>query len=201
VINQIAASAGYCAANGGPGNPVKISQVMAPKILPTASYSWIAYLGPSLAHELFHACNVYHHGRVADQTLNLQRLATDLVLVNGVPSNVILENGSPAAPLLPVDTLLPIVYGVPDDYHTGNDDCVMRYDDASAHYKTGDPGTLYYTPREDSGSSLCTSADGTGINGSDWSPQPRYGNASFGLGNCTGQILVNDKVAAPRRAQ
>ena len=54
-----------------------------------------------------------------------------------------------------------------------------------------------YTPGEPAGMSLCTSGAGTGINDSERTPQSRYGDAS--RGNCLRQILVNDKIPAPRR--
>ena len=200
VITAIAANAGYAEAFGGPGTPGMISQIVAPRILPGSSYNLIDYLGSSLAHELFHACNVYHHGKGSSLIAVLQRLPTDVVLVDGVPRSVITEpDGASAAPLLPVNQPVSVILGRADDVHTGNDDCVMRYDDASGYIPNADPTSVCYTPGETAGTSLCTSRTGTGINDSGRSPQARYGDASFGLGNCVGQILVNDKITAPRR--
>ena len=114
---------------------------------------------------------------------------------------MITEDGASAAPLLPVGRPLHVILGRPGDPHTGNDDCVMRYDDSSGYFSSSDGNTIYYTPDEPAGLSLCQSGAGTGINDSGRTPQARYGDASSGLGNCTGQILVNDKVPAPRRGQ
>ncbi len=92
-----------------------------------------------------------------------------------------------------------ITIGVANDAHTGDDNCVMRYDDANAHFSKANPNAVYYTPPEGAGFGLCASGAGTGINGADWQPQPRYGDAASGRGNCAGQVLVNDAVPAPRR--
>ena len=196
VINAIAANANYAEAIGGPGNPVMISQVVTPKILPSTPQT-VDYLGSTLAHELLHACNVFHHGDGPSWKADLLRLPTDVVLVGGAPANVITEDGASAAPLLPVNRTMHVILGRAGDTHTGNDDCVMRYDDSSGYFSSSDGSTVYYTPGEPAGASLCTSAAGTGINDSERTPQARYGDAS--RGNCLRQILVNDKIPAPRR--
>ena len=40
---------------------------------------------------------------------------------------------------------------------------------------------------------LCTSGAGTGVNDASHKPQPRYGDAAAGRGNCRDQIRVSDK--------
>jgi hypothetical protein len=197
VISTIAANAGYCEATGGPGPPRMISQVVAPKIMPNTSYGYIAYLNPSLTHELFHACNVYHHGE-GRHSLTLQRLPDDTVLAGGAPANVITEEGVSAAPLLPVNVPFQITIGIDGDTHSGDDNCVMRYDDSSGYFSATDARTVYFVGREDSGDGICAARAGTGINGPR-TPQPRYGDGAPGRGNCQGQIMVNDTVAAPAR--
>jgi hypothetical protein len=75
----------------------------------------------------------------------------------------------------------------------------MRYDDATGHLASWNKGVLYYTPGEYAGFSVCSSRAGTGINGPDWQPEPRYGDGAPGRGNCPAQILVNDRISPPSR--
>jgi hypothetical protein len=204
VVKAIAANSAYAEAIGGPGTPGMITMIVAPKILPGVNDD-IRYNESTLAHELLHACNVYHHGDVGSPFTFITRQADGRLLSSatnnggGGSITVLTEQNTSAAPLFPVGKPVRVIVGVANDTHSGDDNCVMRYDDASGHLKKGDPSTLYYTPGESAGFSICTSGAGTGINGSDWMPQPRYGDAASGRGNCTGQILVNDAVAAPRR--
>jgi hypothetical protein len=182
-----------------------ISQIVAPVILPGTPDQRRDYLAFSLTHELFHACNVFHHGDQPSLITYLTRLANDDVYASPRPGQqgaltpVLTEAGASAAPLLPVNTQVKAVLGAADDTHTGNDNCVMRYDDSSGYFSKAAPGTIYYTPGEAEGISICTSAAGTGINDAGRSPQPRYGDAAPGRGNCIKQVLVNDAVPAPRR--
>ncbi|MGC9973216.1 MAG: hypothetical protein ABSE56_21785 [Bryobacteraceae bacterium] len=202
VISAIAADAGYAKAVGGPGTPKSISQVITPKILPGAAGDWIDYLASGLAHELFHACNVYHHGDAGYPSVEWE-LSSSTKTVIEVPSDIAVtvldESGAPYP--LPADTVAHVSLGVADDPHTGDDNCVMRYDDARGYYSQANPATVRYCfkPKEPAGTSLCTSTVGTGVNAPGRTPQPRYGNAAAGRGNCRGQILVNDNVPAPRR--
>ncbi len=198
IVVPIAANAGYAEAQGGPGPPKKITQVVAPKILPDATLNWITYLSASMAHELFHASNVWHHGE-GDGTYGPFRFdsATNTSLYKGTPINALTESGSTYP--LPVDTDSYFVLGVPGDTHSGDDSCVMRYDDARAYQSTADSHTIYFVDAEPAGFALCTQALGTGINDAGRSPQSRYGDSVQGRGNCRGQILVNDAVAAPTR--
>jgi hypothetical protein len=204
IVTPFAANAGYFDTVGGPGNPVMISQILAPKILPGLNPD-ISYNQSSLAHELFHACNVYHHGDAAYLHGYLTRTPADQMLFSGTNDGgggtvtVLTEQQTPANFMFSVGKPTYITIGVANDPHTGDDNCVMRYDDANAHRAKGIPNTVYYTPGEHAGFGLCTSGAGTGINGPDWDPQPRYGDAASGRGNCRSQILVNDGVAAPRR--
>jgi hypothetical protein len=181
-----------------------VSQILAPRILPGVNGD-ITYNQSSLAHELFHACNVFHHGDAPYFTAWLTRTLTDQMLFSatnnggGISATVLTEQNASAASMFSVGTPTKITIGVSNDPHTGDDNCVMRYDDANAHYVKGNPNGVYYTPGEHAGFGICTSGAGTGINGSGWQPQPRYGDAASGRGNCMGQILVNDAVPPPRR--
>ena len=204
IVNPFAANAGFFDTVGGPGTPAMITQIRAPRILPGINGD-ITYNQSSLAHELFHACNVFHHGDASYQYAWLTRTPADQMLFGstdnggGITATVLTEQQTPANFMFSVGKPTKITIGVANDPHTGDDNCVMRYDDADAHYVNGNPNGVYYTPGEHAGFGLCTSGAGTGINASDWEPQPRYGDAASGRGNCTGQILVNDAVPAPRR--
>jgi hypothetical protein len=205
VIVPIAASADYAEAQGGPGTPGMISQIVAPAILPGTNSGRQLYLAYSLTHELFHACNVFHHGDQPSYITYLTRSSTGDIYASAVPgqlgilTNVITEAGTTAAPLLPLNVQVKAILGKADDTHTGNDNCVMRYDDSSGYFSKAGPGTIYYTAGETEGVSICTSGAGTGINDPNRTPQPRYGDAAPGRGDCLNQILVNDAIPAPRR--
>jgi hypothetical protein len=204
IVVPTAVNAGVFDTMGGPGNPVMISRIVAPAIMPSSAND-IPYLQSSLAHELFHACNVWHHGDAAYSYTWLTRTADDRILSsvtnNGAGGSVavLTEQNTPATSLFIVGVPRRVWVGVPDDPHTGDDNCVMRYDDATAHLKKGSNSTLYYYPSEHAGVALCASSAGAGVNGSGWQPEPRYGDSAVGRGNCSTQILVNDAVAAPRR--
>ena len=198
IVVPIAANAGYAEAQGGPGPPKAIIQVVTPRILPSADLTWINYLAASMAHELFHSVNVYHHGDAPSRSGTfLYSSATNSTLFQGVPANVLDEDGSPFP--LPSDTPVSYVIGVANDPHTGDDNCVMRYDDARAYFSKTDGHTIYVVDSEPAGWGLCSQSEGTGINDASRLPQARYGDAAAGRGNCRGQILVNDGVSAPRR--
>lgn len=188
---------------GGPGTPKSIRELRIQQLLPNASGYWISYIASTLAHELFHCVNVYHHGEKDYPTVSWKRNdATGQVIENGTTLVVILdEGGADASFLLPVVTRLKVTLGLDNDQHSGDDNCVMRYDDAQGYYSKARPAdTRYYiVGGEGAGFGLCTQKEGTGVNEPGRDPQPRYGDAASGRGTCRGQILVNDNVPAPRR--
>jgi hypothetical protein len=81
---------------------------------------------------------------------------------------------------------------------SGDTACVMRYVDRQAWVSSKDRSVRYIPDRKQkvSQDSLCTSAEGTGVNGRQHSPESRYGDAQRGRGNCKDQIIVNDKSGA-----
>jgi hypothetical protein len=203
VIVPIPFNAPAARAVGGPGTPKSIQEVRIQALLPSASNYWIAYVGSSLAHELFHCVNVYHHGQKDYPTLTWKRNdATGQVFENGTTPVVILdETGADASWLLPVVTSQQVSLGLDNDQHSGDDNCVMRYDDARGYYPKAGPSDARYfiVGSEGAGFGLCTKSEGAGVNEPGRDPQPRYGDTAAGRGNCQGQILVNDNVPAPRR--
>jgi hypothetical protein len=142
IVKAIAANAGYAEAIGGPGTPGMISVVVAPRILPGAGTD-IPYDQSTLAHELLHTCNVYHHGDAPSPYTWITRTADDRLLSSitnnaaGNATTVLTEQETSAAFMFPVGVPTKVIIGVANDPHTGDDNCVMRYDNARGHIKTG----------------------------------------------------------------
>ena len=93
------------------------------------------------------------------------------------------------------------IVGVEHGEGSGDQDCVMRYYFARFYVAKGFPQrTLYLaTPgTERIGLELCRAPTGTGINAPGQKPQPRYGAAAAGAGNCAAQICPNDAIP-PRK--
>lgn len=87
--------------------------------------------------------------------------------------------------------------GVDQGEGSGDQDCVMRYYFAKFYEaKAASQRTLYVvTPgTERIGMELCQAAAGTGINAPGRKPQPRYGPAAAGAGNCAAQVCPNDGI-------
>lgn len=79
---------------------------------------------------------------------------------------------------------------------SGDQECLQRYYDKQAYQSDMEPSRVRYIPDEGQWkmrNRLCESSRGTGVNEPDHAPQSRYGDAS--MGNCKGQIVVNDKYA------
>lgn len=78
--------------------------------------------------------------------------------------------------------------------HSGNDQCMMRYFFSNAFLKAGDPSTYYISVSgtEPTGTGLCPTRTGTGINAPGRTPQPRYFDATVGA--CKTWVCVNDKI-------
>lgn len=83
---------------------------------------------------------------------------------------------------------------------SGFEDCIMRYDNADGYAKTAASMEVYIIPAREqyvdlSGTHLCTSPKGTGVNDANHQPMSRYSDADDGRGNCISQFCVNDKYA------
>jgi hypothetical protein len=79
---------------------------------------------------------------------------------------------------------------------SGNELCVMRYYFADAYPVDGEENAYYLVRpgKNRAGLQLCRSPEGTGGNGSDHKPKPRFGNAAPGRGNCFQYICPNDAI-------
>lgn len=201
-IFPFAVNPGYAIAAGGPGNPVKITGIFVPPLVPPVDQATASYFNSSLAHELFHACNLYHHGDAGDHDVTWRRLpGTTTVLENSGGGeqaiSVLREDGTLINGIFP-ETPLSVRLGVKEGPHCGDDHCVMRYDDSRGYAADSDP-SLRYRVTEATGFQLCSGTAGTGVNDPGHTPQSRYGPAASGRGACSSQILVNDAVAAPER--
>jgi len=164
----------------------------------------------AIAHELAHGCSVWHHGSSDDQPPKELKVIKSIVLgnppserlvarLNGENITLLNENGSPydLAPLFREGGGKSVAVAYLKGKFSGHQDCFMRYR-LYGVYTHDAGGGIYYWVENDpaTGSILCASARGTGINApKPGTPWPRYGDADEGLrrGNCKGQVCVNDK--------
>jgi hypothetical protein len=180
-----------------------------------------AYFNISLAHELFHACNVYHHGEEDDHVVVWRRkpgthtvVETDMIDGQKGPSrevNIYSESNVLINDTIPANSDFQLQRGAPskdeevnlggmNGPYSGVDSCVMRYDTSGGYIAKGKQGeNARYKVTEVSGMQLCSGSAGSGVNDANRSPESRYGDAAPGRGNCRGQILVNDAIPAPQR--
>jgi hypothetical protein len=85
---------------------------------------------------------------------------------------------------------------------SGDDTCLVRYTERGVYLSRADPGAVRYLPDGEEWhprTRLCGSAEGTGVNAPGRSPQPRAGPAE--IGNCKGQLVVNDRFRPPPEAK
>jgi hypothetical protein len=207
VILKVQAFEGYAEAvstGKHPSTPKDFEFVGLPvSIAPRPTFSQaVSYASSTVAHEMFHTVNVYHHGEGDVETV--WRLGpNDTVFEGEQPIEVYRE------PALNVTlnvvarlktknvTQQGIWLGKPQGQHSGVENCIMRYDSAQAYERDGEVGGRY-SVSETPGALLCDSRQGTGVNASR-TPQIRYGDAAQGRGTCNEQILVNDAISATVR--
>ncbi|WP_138223056.1 hypothetical protein [Nibricoccus aquaticus] len=79
---------------------------------------------------------------------------------------------------------------------SGHESCLMRYYFANAYPVAGKTDTYYVVRggQNHVGNLLCQSPVGTGANDAGHQPQPRFGDASGGNGNCLSQVCPNDAI-------
>ncbi len=108
-----------------------------------------------------------------------------MVLTDGVPVS--------AAELPPLIEIYHL--GSPHGQHSGVEDCLMRYENATAVqvYRQKDARYRLFGQGEKYGFTFCSSSKGTGVNApGDSFDHPRYGDAAPKRGNCIAQLCVND---------
>ena len=191
---------------GGPGTPKDVLEL---RLMSGWAALPLADRNQVVAHELFHAVNVYHHGEV-DEPVVAWGLNEEGELVEGRPG---------AAAVQPIHVFRERVGNVDDEVmtllnkagkpllgwlgkdggqHSGNDACVMRYFVAGA-YEGNPDATRRYITSERFGAGLCSDPSGSGVNDPGRDPQSRFGAAAENRGDCTHQVLVSDAVDAPSR--
>lgn len=163
----------------------------------------------SLAHELAHGCSVYHHGDSDKPTFLLKRFTPEgspfLVATDGNEAHVRWEDGVTSINLrytsLGTNQVLVLNTGARRGQHSGNMDCIMRYNVADTFPSQFDPEHLFYRFKPDDQHSrtlFCESAAGTRANAPtgglpSW---PRFGDAAATTphprGDCKHQLCVND---------
>jgi hypothetical protein len=190
--------------------PDKVTRNIGNSIGVTKTYD---YYAPTVAHELLHACNVWHHGQ-KDKTVYWKSKTVDgekelFEYDNKADCNdpgkgrpITAYGGEDVTLIYPANLPLwenpfPIYMGQDWGQHSGNEDCVMRYDCSQA-VRIGTiiaPAgrfCLLKTSQEPVGQGLCTSSDGTGVNEIGRKPKSRYLMSSEGKGACADKICVND---------
>jgi hypothetical protein len=191
-------------------------------LAPDTSKKAATYYASIVAHELGHTVGLPHHGDgdksvewtayvengktvILESTWN----ATHTELSVPVQITVKREDGSlvkATDPIFPRQAPgdmelppLPVYLGVTGGEHSGEEDCLMRYDLAEAYVSKDDPNVRYYVKgSEHRGATLCNTKLGTGVNASDRKPQPRYGPAAPNRGDCEHLIWVNDALTLSR---
>ena len=203
-ISEAEGTEGYETINGPPKTCKKVKIGMG---LLGSAYS--AYRRAStVAHELLHCCSLWHHGETDPQTRKFQTKAD----ASGVKRIYIFDMDAagnavePGTPIIlyketggAVDPDEPVALagfkrwvGSKQGQHSGDTECVMRYQTARV-YVNNAGRYVGFEDKEVFGLSICTDGQGTGVNEPGRKPEPRYGDATAGKGNCTKQICVNDK--------
>lgn len=201
LVQVVPGQEGYAAARGGPGTPKSITSIDLPADWGKAPLSYIA---ASVAHEMGHAVNLYHHGDT-DIREGTWQLKNTEIFEEGVAVRIMDERevditSRVIRALEKAEGQQQEVYiGKIRGEHSGADSCIMRYDCAFTY--TNLKRTIYRVTnfKEKAGFNLCATTEGTGVNDPDHTPSTRYGPAAQNRGDCLHQILVNDAVPAPSR--
>ena len=158
---------------------------------------------PTVAHEILHCCNVYHHGEESDSTIKgvLWTKRADGIYDRGTKIRILNSKGKDLTPQALKGTWpqagILVEWFRWQGAASGDTGCVMRYDMARVYTPQDEPDVrVVVTAAEEAiGGGLCTSNEATGTN----LKPGRFGPCFTGRGNCKGQILVNDAKPAPGR--
>lgn len=202
---------------GTPGTARAVRMPVAWEEFRTVGNQTYESFAATIAHEMLHACNVHHHGQ-ADQVVSwllLESPDPHVIEVDGgneTPITLKREDGTVIKPrdLFPPTTTNRHGYervflGVPHGQHSGDEDCLMRYDCSWGYVSKADPNVRYLAD-ESTGMGLCVGTAGTGVNSPSHRPQSRYdsaaspgGNIRMQRGKCKFQFRVNDLGEEPKR--
>lgn len=171
---------------GGPGTPKAVDYIaLALDLFARAVPNQLR----TVAHELSHAVNVYHHGDT-DEIVRWEQQADGSIEEKGAANLLIgLETEDHHEVTLTATSALAVIGAVGGE-SSGDDTCWMRYIWATAYVSKADPTIRYTQYTEAPGFTLCTANTGTGVNSASRTPQSRYGDAT--RGNCSAQIRVRD---------
>jgi hypothetical protein len=173
----------YGLADGtGPGTP-KTTKAVKIDVASCLERS-VQKLQATIAHELSHGCNVWHHGGEDYKVTEVESL---------MPNGTWAKSTSDK----------PWTVSVQGGEESGVEECIMRYDCASYYetptgscrWKKPPDGALQrgepYPPPENPGTIFCNDPKGTGVNApKGYRGVSKAGNAS--KGNCKSQFCVND---------
>lgn len=212
-VGTVAGASVAVSADGNPGTPGHIQELRVTTVASSHARGGIAdplndELGGinergrvvgSIAHEMLHACNVFHHGESDRKKLTwivtLDANGIPTVTEDGVRVTIRMESdGRLWIPrgMTPGQTRTyaeEVTVGMNGGEHSGAQDCMMRYDTSWAYVSETDP-TVRWRVQEQVNFDLCDSKKGAGVNAPDRSPRSRYGDAT--VGRCKSQICVND---------
>lgn len=187
----------YSEAIGGPGPPGKVSQILISAAAPVDSRV--------VAHELLHACNVWHHGD-DDEVVTWTKAGLRNDQINEylgrcdrtTPVKAFDRNGLPIEPSALHQDGSDVRISLQHGEHSGAEDCLMRYACRGnlARLDSSSPKTVRrMADAGQTGIVMCRSQRGTGINATELG----WGDSAAGRGNCFGQIHVNDRTPAQDR--
>ncbi|MBA3027948.1 MAG: hypothetical protein FP816_03920 [Desulfobacteraceae bacterium] len=199
---------------GGPGTPKSIDRIVLAHNIPDTVTRTISkgttktydYYSPTAAHELLHACNVWHHGerdtivywkvKEVDGKKKLFEYENEADCSKPEKGYLMWVYTEAQERILPEHSLWatpqPIYRGKDQGQHSGDEDCVMRYDCSESYYGYTTHFWLSLQDEEPVGQGLCVGSSGTGVNKAGRKPYSRYGDADAGKGACADQICVND---------
>jgi hypothetical protein len=204
-----------------PGTPKSFDRIILDRALPDTVTRLLTgettkiheYFVRTVAHELLHCCNVWHHGqrdaRVFWKAETFEEYGGRYIYIieydnkddAGHPEKgrrILMkhEDGGYYDIDISFWSQPRLIYlGEHHGQHSGDEDCVMRYAISDAFKSWDEPNSrfrLRWGPEETVGQGLCVLPTGTGVNKEGRKPRTRYGDADKGRGACAHKICVND---------
>lgn len=185
----------------------------------------VPFFDKLVAHELMHAVSVPHHGdsdykvsmhlkRTPSGRYVLRNFGTDnlyrLYKEDGVEVSQALgeelekrfqqggleKEFSAEVESGPGFKIADLIVGAEGGQHSGHEECLMRYEFASAYELKNRSDAYYFFEDKKRGGILCARPQGTGVNDAARMPQPRHGAAT--QGSCQKRVCVNDRYGVKR---